>query len=251
MPKKIIYNRPIILSIGGFDPSGGAGISADIKTFEQHNVIGLSVATCITIQNENEFKKVYWLSFKQIKEQIQVLLKSYSIKIIKIGLIKDFKMLNNIISLLKKNIPECKIIFDPILKATAGFSFHKKIALEKIIDNFFLLTPNWLEAKTLFNTDNPVLFFKEHQLNCNLLLKGGHSDNERFATDILFSKKGENIFKSKRLKNIEKHGSGCVLSSSIAANLGLGMNLEKSCENAKKYVFNFLSSNNNRLGYHT
>ena len=66
MTQKITYNRPVVLCVGGFDPSSGAGVLADIKTFEQHKVIGVSATTSITIQNENEFEKVYWLTEKQI-----------------------------------------------------------------------------------------------------------------------------------------------------------------------------------------
>ncbi len=250
MTQKITYNRPVVLSVGGFDPSGGAGVLADIKTFEQHQAIGVSATTCITIQNENEFDKVYWLTEKQIEEQLEILFRVYEINVAKIALIENFNSLQFIISTLKKYNADIKIIFDPILKATAGFSFHDNIDWQKLLSDVYLMTPNFVEAKKIFNTNDPIEFLSSAKLNSNILLKGGHCNDEKFAVDILFTPKNKTEFKTERLQNMAKHGSGCVLSSAIAANLVLGLNLEDACRNAKNYVQQFLKSNENKLGFH-
>ena len=250
MISKTKYNRPFVLTVAGFDPSGGAGILADIKTFEQCKVIGLAATTSTTIQTENKFEKVYWLRKKQIEEQIEILFSNYSIGVAKIGLVENEEMLLSIIALLKKRNPTIKIIWDTILKSSSGFDFKNNFAVEKILKEVFLITPNYDEAKILFNTDEPEKKIESLKSSCNILLKGGHNKNEKFATDILFADQIEHYFQSPRLKNIEKHGSGCVLSSAIAANLALGSPLIESCNEAKKYVTKFLMSNNNLLGFH-
>ena len=120
--------RPKVLTIAGFDPSAGAGVLADVKTFENIGVYGFAVTTSITYQNENKFGDVKWLSIKQIKNQIYPILELHKIEFVKVGLIEDFKTLSAIIELLKAHNPTIKIIWDPILRASAGFNFHKKIS---------------------------------------------------------------------------------------------------------------------------
>jgi hydroxymethylpyrimidine/phosphomethylpyrimidine kinase len=245
-------NRPFVLSIAGFDPSGGAGILADIKTFEAHQVMGLGVCTSITIQNEKEFLSLHWISMAEIKSQIEILTKMHHIEYIKIGLIENLISLIEIIEFLKSRIPTATIIWDPILKASAGFDFHKHIdiqVLNQILNQVYLVTPNLPEAQQLFQEKDIESFLLEHKLSTNILLKGGHSLGEH-ATDILFmpAKKIELI--SRKFPNIAKHGSGCVLSSAITAQLVLGENLENACKKAKIYIENYLQSTDTLLGIH-
>jgi hydroxymethylpyrimidine/phosphomethylpyrimidine kinase len=112
------------------------------------------------------------------------------------------------------------------------------------------MTPNFEEAKKIFNTNEPINFLSSAKLNNNILLKGGHNNDENFSTDILFTPKNKTEFKTERLQNAEKHGSGCVLSSAIAANLALNKNIEEACDLSKNYVQQFLSSTKNKLGFH-
>src|SRR5436190_455124 len=97
--------RPFVLSIAGFDPSSGAGISADLKAFEMNHTYGLGVCTSITFQNDNEFDGIEWTSFASIQKQIDVLFRKYKIDVIKIGLIADLIILNNIIDYLLSHKP--------------------------------------------------------------------------------------------------------------------------------------------------
>ena len=245
-------SRKYVLSIAGFDPSGGAGILADIKTFEAHRTIGLGVSTSITYQNENEFVGVVWSAEKQITDQVDILLKKYPVGFVKIGLVKDLQMLETLITYILKKSGSTKIIWDPILKASAGFEFHSSInasQLERVLKKIFLITPNWLEATALFPSDNAHRSAQMMAACCNVFLKGGHNEKEK-GRDFLFSGSKVYPFRAKKIIEFSKHGSGCVLSSAITANLVKGFKLHRACLKAKVYTAQFLSSNKTGLGYH-
>lgn len=267
--------RTYVLSIAGFDPSGGAGILADIKTFEANKVGGMGALSAITFQNDTEFDSLKWIEKEEIVKQILILNRKFDFTVIKIGLIKDLETLENVISNCQHHIPlqhttsrtplhyskssrtrgtfsDCQVIWDPIIKASAGFEFHKNFEKEKlfsVLKNCFLITPNTDEIKFLTGIANPMEAAKELSNYCNVLLKGGHNVVEP-GVDYLFMKnKIEKIVPTE--KNIfPKHGSGCILSSAIAANLALGNDLISSCINAKKYVEQILSSSTSLLGVH-
>lgn len=244
-------DRICVLSIAGFDPSGGAGILADIKSFEANKVCGMSAVSAITFQNDTEFDSVKWVTTNDILKQVSVLQKRFEFNFIKIGLIKDLKTLNEIISFLP--IANCKMVWDPIIKASAGFEFHNNFNKEKmflLLKNIFLITPNTDEVKFLTGINNPMEAAKELSKHCNVLLKGGHSVEEQ-GVDYLFTQtKIEKIVPTQNNNISQKHGSGCVLSSAIAANLAKGNDLITSCRNAKKYVEQFLASSPTLLGVH-
>lgn len=247
-------NRPFVLSIAGFDPSAGAGVLADVKTFEACGAYGMGVVSALTYQNDISFEKVEWMKLSQIIEQIEVLQKRFQYDFIKIGLIENLEVLLGLISYFKSHLSNPKIIWDPILKASAGFEFHKEInknLLEKICKQIYLITPNVPEAKQLGehnDAEKNSLYLSQF---CNVYLKGGHN-SEKKGEDILFTKDGKQIlFQSETDEVFQKHGSGCVLSSAITANLAKGLSLEMACAEAKKYITEFLLSNDSLLGYHS
>ena len=245
-------NRPYVLSIAGFDPSAGAGILADIKTLEQLQVYGLAICSAITYQHESEFKGLHWIKLSQLKEQIDILLKKYPITYIKIGLVKDIDTLHHLIDYLKLRVANARIIWDPILKSSSGFGFHKAIdpdILEHTCKKLFLLTPNLHEASQLGGNEDPEQSALKLSKYCPVLLKGGHSVDTQ-SNDILFMGGGKTIFRSEKMNELNKHGTGCVLSSAIAANLAKGKTLEEACYEAKGYINNFIRSTNGLLGYH-
>ena len=245
--------RPFVLSVAGFDPSSGAGISADLKTFEMNHTYGLGVCTAITFQNDNEFDGMEWTSFSAIQKQVDVLFRKYKIDVVKIGLISDFIMLNNVIDYLLSYKPSIKIIWDPILKASAGFDFHQRIDFElvvKILKKLFLLTPNIPEVIRLcLNSNDPSLSAMQLSKYTNVYLKGGHSNGDN-VDDWLFTNSGHYKIEGKRIASGEKHGSGCVLSSAIASNLAKEMSLKESCNHARLYINQYLQSTTTLLGYH-
>ncbi|WP_430814991.1 hydroxymethylpyrimidine/phosphomethylpyrimidine kinase [Carboxylicivirga sp. RSCT41] len=245
--------RPYVLSIAGFDPSSGAGVTSDIKTFEQHEVCGLGVVTAITYQNESSFAGVSWLPFKDIEQQLIVLAEKYTPKAIKIGLIESETILIQILDWIKKYWPESFIVWDPILKASAGFPFHSNLhnTIEKIVSNTInLLTPNLPEYKQLFGTQAPVDIV--NKLQTSVLIKGGHQSGDEVC-DNLYTPGNKECFqvKSQKIKgDLQKHGTGCILSSAIVAEIAKGSTLPAACSKAHFYVKKVIGSNNSLLGYH-
>jgi hydroxymethylpyrimidine/phosphomethylpyrimidine kinase len=247
------YNRPIVLSIAGFDPCAGAGVLADIKTFEQLRCLGMAVNTCITVQTENHFSSLNWLALEEIEKSIRILMTNYEIHFIKIGLIENLSVLAKVVNLLKTLNPEVKIIWDPVLSASSGFSFMDEVEQDQltiILKTIYLLTPNVNEVRTLTQCDDEILASEMLSKQVNVLLKGGHSKNNK-GVDFLFYE--NNCITIDKITNdivYEKHGSGCILSSAITANLALGLDLISACNEAKAYIEKILKSNPKLLAYH-
>jgi len=230
-----------LLAIAGFDPSAGAGLLADIKAFEHCNVYGQAVCTALTVQNEEHFEKTNWLAWKQIKSQLQILSKTGDFNYAKIGLVENPKTLENIFKWLRKKYPNIFIIWDPILKASSGFEFHRQNAVSwrKLMTYANLITPNLPEAE--------FLGISKGSVKTAVLVKGGHSDRDE---DLLFlpGSPAPIKFKFKRVKNVEKHGSGCVLSSLILANILKYNDLEKAIRKSKKSMRFFFKNGCGKLG---
>lgn len=257
MNKSPKFFRPYVLTIAGFDPSAGAGVLADIKTFETNKVYGLGVPSALTFQNDIEFKDVEWIALDKIISQIEFLQKRFQFEYIKIGLIENLEVLVQLISYFKTN-PKSKIlnpkfIWDPILKASAGYGFHNgfdKELLQKICKEIYLITPNVPEALILGPSDDAIKNAEHLQQFCNVYLKGGHAIDKK-GKDYLFTKEGKLFSYNPKIKEVfPKHGSGCVLSSTITSNLAKGLKLHAACLRAKEYTSNFLISNKTLLGYH-
>ncbi|HKC67286.1 MAG TPA: hydroxymethylpyrimidine/phosphomethylpyrimidine kinase [Bacteroidia bacterium] len=249
----MLPKRAYVLSIAGFDPSGGAGVLADIKTFESNKVYGLGVISANTFQNDEEFVKVDWVPVEKIIEQIALLQKRFEFEYVKIGLIENVEALQKIVSYLHEQNPDVKIVWDPILKASAGFEFHKQIdsgVIEKICNQLFMITPNMPEAELLSVHSDALENAKYLSTYCNMFLKGGHAST-KIGYDNLFLKEGKQFSFRPKLKNIfSKHGSGCLLSSAITAHLAKGETLHRACLKAKRYTEKALSSNKTLLAYH-
>lgn len=244
--------RPIVLSIAGFDPSAGAGILADIKTMENIGVYGMGANTSITYQTENKFIGVKWLESKEIIAQLSPIFNQYKIDYIKIGLIKDLDVLLKVLKFINKKNKSAFIIWDPIIRASAGFKIHNKIdskLLEKCLKYVNIIIPNWKEVSILAGKKDAIKAAEKLAKNNIVFLKGGHSI-ETPATDILFIGNKIEILHPEVITELEKHGTGCVISSAIVAYLALGYNLNESCIKAKKYTLQFLMSNESNLGYH-
>ena len=249
----MVSKRLYVLSIAGFDPSGGAGVLADVKTFESNKVYGLGVISANTFQNDTEFGKVDWISVEKIIEQIAILQKRFEFDYVKIGLIENLEALDKIVSYLISKNTNIKIIWDPILKASAGFEFHKQVddvLLEKICKQLYIITPNVPEALSLGLFKDVVENAKHFSKYCHVFLKGGHAE-KKVGYDTLFLKEGKQFSFRPKTKNIfPKHGSGCVLSSALTADLAKGEDLQRACLKAKQYTERILSSNKTLLGYH-
>ena len=245
--------RPIVLSIAGLDPSGGAGLLADIKTFEEHKVYGLGICTAQTIQTENKFISLKWEGEMEILNAVEVMLSKYEVKAVKIGIIENIARLKTLVGFIHERNPDIKIVWDTVIKSSSGFYFWKGDmngeTLKDILMKVFLITPNYNEAAMLAPSATPKEAAKALLSYCNVLLKGGHNADE-VGVDYLYTKDAVEILKPNITTDGAKHGSGCVMSSAITANLALGYDLHTSCINAKQYIERFLTSNNSLLGYH-
>lgn len=246
--------RPFVLSIAGFDPSGGAGLLADTKTFEMLGCYGLAVNTANTIQNDVKFEACHWTSEEIILQQLDLLLENFPVEVVKIGIVENLQVLDRVIQKLLTKNKDVKIIWDPVIKSSSGFSFQKPLEfqknLESILERVFLVTPNFNELQLFYPELNMGETIPKITDKTNLYLKGGHR-MANIGLDELFTKDGEClIFKPVRTDCSEKHGSGCVLSSALAAQLALGHSLPKAARKTKDYIEKILASNKTLLAYH-
>ena len=241
-------DSPIVLTIAGFDPSGCAGLLADIKTFEANGVYGMAVCTANTEQNVTAFNKTNWTDKEQIIGQLQLLQREVNFEFVKIGLIENLELLDAVVDQLLNANPSVKII----CKASAEFVFHttlEKSLLETICGKLFLITPNLEEITTLVPWLNAEDAGKYLSQFCNVLLKGGHSASIS-ATDTLFTENKVYLFEAVR-EDFSKRGTGCVLSSAILANLVKDDDIAQACANAKNYIHGYLTSNRSLVGMHS
>jgi hydroxymethylpyrimidine/phosphomethylpyrimidine kinase len=244
--------REKVLTIAGFDPSGGAGILADIKAFEENKCLGMAIQTAFTIQNEEEVKEVFWHADTKVEAQFKVLAEKHEFSAIKIGICKSADKFLQILDWCHQFFPKAKVIWDPILSSSSGFDFLGDVDYTTIPwDKIDWITPNWTEAKAIFKAEDENLI--EHIQNLNLstkvLVKGGHNP-KKDGRDYLISKGNIYPFKAKRQIKHPKHGSGCIFSSSLTAFVSRRFPDIKSVLKAKSYTLNCLESNASLLAYH-
>lgn len=245
-------NRPIALSIAGFDPSGGAGVLADVKTFEQHQVTGFGILTANTLQTEDRFIEIQWTDLSFVISSIETFFERYKISTVKIGIVPSLNYLNHILSAIKRISPSTLIVWDPVLKSSTQFEFMSikdRLELNQTLSKIDLITPNYNEIEILFPgfIINQLEF--QNKFPTNILLKGGHNPSAT-GTDRLFLKDEIIELLPSDKKCFAKHGSGCVLSAAIAANLARNQSLEEACRNAKNYIEKYLNSTPTLIGHH-
>ena len=181
--------RPYVLTIAGLDPCSGAGLTADIKTFEQLKVYGLAVCTGLTLQTEDEFISVTWRNIDEVKKEIDLLLFKYPVKVVKFGIVPSFDFLNRLVTFIKTFNPEILIIVDPIWQSSTGVIFNPdSVALDKkFLQKITLLTPNVPELKFMSKGKNTDEFISDLIQYTNVLLKGGHKKKD-VGIDTLYQK---------------------------------------------------------------
>ena len=243
--------RPHILTIAGLDPTGGAGILSDVKTIENIGGYGLSVCTANTLQTDHTFHACNWVANDTLLNQLDMLVKHFNISAVKIGIIKDADVLSQVTDHLASTTPDVPMIWDPVVKASAGFQFHyDSSGFEALLPYFTLVTPNKEEINFIGAGQTEDETIKFITSKTSLLITGGHND-DMLGTDILHVKNsGALKIEAAPGKYFMKHGSGCVLSTAIATYLGKGLQMIDACKMAKKYVERFLASNPSMLGYH-
>jgi hydroxymethylpyrimidine/phosphomethylpyrimidine kinase len=235
------------LTIGGSDPTCGAGIHSDIQTFRDFQVYPFSVSTAITVQNSFGVHKVFPLASTIVALQLENLLNDYPIDVIKIGMVYNNENVATIVHYLKQ-YPNIPVVLDPVLfsKNNTHLWIEKDLAsiTKKLFPITYLLTPNLPEAELLSGINIHIkknafaaLYKLQDMGASNILLKGGHA-LDHTSTDYLLHGESIHSFRSPRLKIPPVHGTGCMLSSAIAACIAQGKTLEKATQLSKKYLFN-------------
>ena len=235
------------LTIAGSDSSGGAGIQADLKTFLANGVYGMSTITALTAQNTLGVRSVQNSTPKFLSEQLDAIFEDIFPDAIKIGMVSSSELIEIIAERLKfygaKNI-----VVDPVMIATSGAKLIDDDAIQTLKAKLFplatIITPNIPELEVISaNNDMELaaqMIFAEY--GCAVLAKGGHGHND--ANDYLFDGAGQ-WFYGKRIYTENTHGTGCTLSSAIAANLAKGHDLKISVGRAKSYLTGALSTDLN------
>ena len=238
-----------VLSIAGSDPSSGAGIQADIKTFSSLGAYGLTVITSITSQNTSLFSNVESVSPLMIKSQIDSIISDFKIKAIKIGMVYNTKSIQAIFSKLKKiKIP---IILDPVIKSTTGGTLLEKSPLTSykklLIPLAYAITPNVSEAEKLsgvkIKTKKDLLKSAQNirKLGAkNVVITGTEFEKEKIA-DFVVEDSDNYFVNGKKLSKIN-HGSGCNFSSALTVAIAKGKNFGDAVKFAKNYSYNSLKN---------
>jgi len=243
-------DKPYVLSIAGLDPTAGAGILADVKTFTATGSYGFAVATCLTAQTEDTCECVQWFSLKEITTQLKPLLENYPIDVTKLGAMKDMAMAMALIDYVLTVKPNMKFVLDPILSTSSGKEFMKLNAdINSLLSKIYLLTPNYPEIQMLTEDQNALEAAMILSMHTNVYLKGGHS-NEEILVDHLFVRGEMTEFPKVRNPISKKHGSGCVLSSALVSFLAQGNTLVEASQKASQYMCDFFDSSNTKLGLH-
>ncbi|MCS6991692.1 MAG: PfkB family carbohydrate kinase [Chitinophagales bacterium] len=241
--------RPFVVTVAGHDPSGGAGLSADIKTLECCGVMGLPVCSAITFQTEDQCVGVAWVPEHQILLQLELVVRKYRPSVAKIGLVQSAEVLNELVFHLKQWKPDIAIVWDPVLKSSSGFVFHRHWQpdlLHALLRQCTLVTPNADEACALTGLADANQAAAQLGAYTAVLVKSLEVDGYLF--DLLAVGQEQHRLESEKLMGRAKHGSGCVLSSAIAAALAQGYPLLEACERGRAVVRAYLQSSESLLG---
>jgi len=248
---------PILLTIAGSDPSAGAGIQADLKTFAALGAYGVSVITTITAQNTLGTRALYPLSADVVRDQLLAVLDDFDIAAIKIGMVGNREIAGMLAQELRG--ASCPIVLDPIARITSdsrGISTTDLTAtLGTLISRAYLLTPNIPESEALsgilVDSTEAMQMAGEMMLMLgakNVLVKGGHAGegSDEIITDVLVTQGESYRFTSPRIASKNLHGTGCTLSSAIATMLALGEALPDAVRIAKEYVSGAIAGGSDR-----
>ncbi len=236
---------PTVLSIAGSDPSGGAGIQADLKTFSALGVYGAAAVTAVTVQNTLGVKYVHALPPDVVHDQITAVAEDIRPDVVKVGMVNDISTLEAVVDALREFRPRCLVV-DPVMVSSSGCPLMQPGARSLFIKDLLpltdLLTPNlpetWLLAERTAERDGDLRSAALEIMSLGaraVLVKGGHMEGlER--TDILFRPSGERIYTAPSVTSRNTHGTGCTLSSAISAYVARGMELGDAVEKAKAYL---------------
>jgi hydroxymethylpyrimidine/phosphomethylpyrimidine kinase len=234
-----------LLIIAGSDSSGGAGIQADIKTATALGVYAMTAITAITAQNTTGVKSIVSIPPREIFNQISISVQDIKPSSVKIGMLHNVGVIKEAIRAIKKYKLK-NIVIDPVMVAKGGQRLISNSSInflrEKLFPYALLVTPNIPEAEALINkkikTLDDIIKAGKQILKFGpkfVLIKGGHI-NKSIIEDVLISKNNIKIFKNKKIKTKNTHGTGCTLSSAIASFISRNYNMNESCRRSIQYV---------------
>ena len=240
---------PITMTIAGSDSGGGAGIQADLKTFSAIGVYGCSVITALTAQNTRAVTDIFPISPDFVRAQMDAVFSDIDVDAVKIGMLGDAGLIRAVRDGLKAYKPRW-VVLDPVMVAKSGDALLAPQAVASLLSDLIpladIITPNLPEAATLLDSkseiDTPDAMVTVAQRLLALgpkavLLKGGHLGGQDSA-DLLVTADGSTWLPGRRIETRNTHGTGCTLSSAIAAHLALGKTLEEATKSAKAYISN-------------
>ncbi|MEP6631673.1 MAG: bifunctional hydroxymethylpyrimidine kinase/phosphomethylpyrimidine kinase [Lapillicoccus sp.] len=242
---------PVMLTIAGSDSSGGAGIQADLKTAVAFGVYGASVVTALTAQNTLGVHGILPVTPAFVVAQYEAVVTDLDVRAVKIGMLGDAALVGAVADMLQRH-PVPAVVLDPVMVATSGDRLVPDEAVEAIRTRLLplatVVTPNRPEAEALTGVrvgDADGMTRAAHALLAlgagAVLVKGGHSDGDD-ADDLLVSAEGEQWFRARRVDTAHTHGTGCTLSSAVAAGLARGASLPDAVATAKAYLTRALES---------
>jgi hydroxymethylpyrimidine/phosphomethylpyrimidine kinase len=233
-----------VLTIAGSDSSAGAGIQADLKTFAAHGVYGLSVITAVTAQNTKGVTAVENLTTEIIAKQLQAIFSDIVVDAVKIGMVSQAETIHTIADELTR-YKALQIVVDTVMVSSSGYSLLEPKAQQVLVSELLplaaVVTPNIPEAEVLSGIKiKSIDDIKEAACSIrkmgpqHVLVKGGHAEGD--PVDILFDGEEFTVFPGKRINTKHTHGTGCTLSSAIAANLAQGLSVSDAVCRAKEFI---------------
>jgi len=244
-----MHALPVALTIAGSDPSGGAGLQADLKTFHQRRVYGMSVVTLLTVQNTQSVKNVFVLEPEKVIQQLDFVLSDLPCHAAKTGALGNGKVLSAVAQRAKDF--KFPLVVDPVMVSQNGQLLFEKSALKafrkELLPYAALVTPNLYEAEALAGFPVRDLSSMEkaaRELSKDgvqaVLVKGGHLEGE--AIDLLLFDNRIELFRAQRVQTQHSHGTGCTFSAVITAELAKGQSLKGAVQIAKAFITKALAS---------
>ena len=241
---KLQYFR--VLSIAGSDSGGGAGIQADLKTFAALGCYGMTAITALTSQNTLGVRSIHSVPPEMLRDQIDVVADDIGVQAVKIGMLHSLECVQIVASAIDRHQLE-NIVLDPVMVATSGAVLIEKSAISILVEKLFsraaLVTPNLDEAALLvgraITTEKAMEFAAQELLNKGakaVLIKGGHLSGN-VVSDLFATQSGQlHWMRAPRIHSINTHGTGCTLSSAIAAHLAMGASLLEAVQAGHSFV---------------
>jgi hydroxymethylpyrimidine/phosphomethylpyrimidine kinase len=247
MPSRQRIGPPVVLSVAGYDPSSGAGVTADIKTIAAHSCYGVTCITALTVQSTQGVKRFDTVDARIITETLEELAADFSIAALRIGMLGSAEAVRTVAAFIRRH-QLGNVVLDPVLKSSSGVELISgdgaHMLKQKLLPLANVITPNIDEASTLAGV--PVTNVEQmraaatelHKIGArDLIITGGHLDP---PIDLLSLRGGQGIqlFTGTKIGGRSTHGTGCAFAASLACNLALGCSLTESTKAAKQYVEN-------------